>query len=673
MPLTTCPDCLKQISDRVEACPYCGCPAKFFPSLTENILPTIPEDSIVESTRPIILENEDGSIKKDEGYITFSFGTSQIKYPKNTENIAKLYGKYVSYTNGYYEKYYELYPTAGSMYSVLTDLTKKVISDIQQIVEEACKDLYSFGIKITSSYFIKKYKINFKNEIKFLYDQYDSIQEEKKEIAYHREIKKANRGHWQGGGFGMKGAIKGAVNAAVLNAGSDLLHSIGDGITKSSDNRYINNKLSDIYKSQKNRNDFAQNVFICIYYILEGIKNEMSDAGIIDIDIFGTYAEVESNYETVVKYESNPEKLLDGMVRCFSCIPENVKYYEPIINVLFELDSDLEAFLQFWGLNNLFKYLEQRYIKAVIGNVKNPFVRNVADIAIEIQGSLTVCEKGIVIVGKIIKGNVNVGDSITLLKKGFCAGISTVISSIFEENGEVSLAKVGRVYKFLVPIKQDSLFNRGMLLVDSNSFEKVEADLYARYYQDKKKIIWGFDDYCLDKGNNVLFYFDSEDKYISCRGVDFTFDAQKVMEIYGKTTEKNFDSNNDITLSCAKRYNWEDAVNALAVAAFSLSYTLGKEYIIRFYFDNNSKMLLAVYMKNIDTSKESSNQEDSTSISKVKLKVECHKCGNVIIRDTKYCNFCGEPNPLFMKECPICGKQIKNDAKFCNFCGTQLI
>lgn len=663
MPLTTCPDCLKQVSDRIETCPFCGCPAKYFSSLTENAVLSIP---IVENIKSIAEE-------KKKNYITFVFGTAQVQYPKNTENIAKLYGKYVSYADKYHKKYYELYASAGSIYSVLTDLSKNVINDIKLIVDEACKDLYSFGIKITSSDFIEEYEINFQHEIVSLYDLYDDIKQEKKEILYKREVEKASRGRWQGGGFGMKGAIKGAVNAAVLNAGSGLIHSIGDGITKSGDDRYINNKLFEIYNSNKNRNDFAQGVYRCFDYILEGIKEEMSDADIIDIDIFGSYREVESNYETVVKYESNSENILDGMVQCFSCVPEMFRYYEPVIKELFELDSDIEAFLQFWGLGDLYKKLEQTYAEIIMEDIYNPFVINVADIGIEIQEILDEGEKCTVVVGKVIKGNVYAGTAIALLKEDYCAGISTVISSICEEKEEVKTAKIGKVYKFILPIKQVSLFSTGMFLVDSNSLKKSEADLYAKFYIDEDVVIWGFDDYSMGHDEDVIFCFNLEDKYISYRGVDFSFAAPKVMEVYGQATKREFDSNNDVTLLYAKDYNWLTVLNALDVADFSLSYGFGKEYVIRFYFDANSKMILVTYMKNVDTSKEFSVKENCIVNSKIKLQIECHKCGKVLKDDAKFCNYCGQPNPLFVKACPTCGKQIKKEAKFCNFCGMQFV
>ena len=69
------------------------------------------------------------------------------------------------------------------------------------------------------------------------------------EVAY-REARKACRSRWVGGGFGFSGAITGAAKAAVLNAGSGLLHStanlVGNAATYSKANRQISGLLNRI-------------------------------------------------------------------------------------------------------------------------------------------------------------------------------------------------------------------------------------------------------------------------------------------------------------------------------------------------------------------------------------------------------------------------------------------
>ena len=56
------------------------------------------------------------------------------------------------------------------------------------------------------------------NHLYYLAEQMD------KELA----VRKGSHSHWSGGGFGLSGAIKGAMTAGALNAVSGVFHSIGD-------------------------------------------------------------------------------------------------------------------------------------------------------------------------------------------------------------------------------------------------------------------------------------------------------------------------------------------------------------------------------------------------------------------------------------------------------------
>lgn len=55
-----------------------------------------------------------------------------------------------------------------------------------------------------------------------------TISEQIDKLNTARMAQRASRSRWQGGGFGIKGAVKGAISAGMLNLGTDILRSIGD-------------------------------------------------------------------------------------------------------------------------------------------------------------------------------------------------------------------------------------------------------------------------------------------------------------------------------------------------------------------------------------------------------------------------------------------------------------
>lgn len=57
----------------------------------------------------------------------------------------------------------------------------------------------------------------------------------------------------------------------------------------------------------------------------------------------------------------------------------------------------------------------------------------------------------------------------------------------------------------------------------------------------------------------------------------------------------------------------------------------------------------------------------------------CEKCGNILVRESAFCNKCGEKlEPLFAAEnqnqkvCPVCGAAYEEGAAFCTGCGNKL-
>lgn len=60
-----------------------------------------------------------------------------------------------------------------------------------------------------------------------------------------RELKRAGRGYWQGGGFGISGALVGAAKAGALNAITGMFRGLIDAFTDASDrNKAYKNKVA---------------------------------------------------------------------------------------------------------------------------------------------------------------------------------------------------------------------------------------------------------------------------------------------------------------------------------------------------------------------------------------------------------------------------------------------
>ncbi|WP_302160724.1 hypothetical protein [uncultured Ruminococcus sp.] len=91
----------------------------------------------------------------------------------------------------------------------------------------------------------------------------NAIEEAAEEVAAkiqdQRAAERSNRSYWQGGGFGLKGAIKGALTAGALNMATSAIRGIGDSITDALDKSRFN---AFIEETLQNPEYGVQNAFL---------------------------------------------------------------------------------------------------------------------------------------------------------------------------------------------------------------------------------------------------------------------------------------------------------------------------------------------------------------------------------------------------------------------------
>ena len=95
----------------------------------------------------------------------------------------------------------------------------------------------------------------------------------------YRELRRATRGRWQGGGFGVQGAVKGAIEAGIMNAVSDTAHvavnSFADGWSDAKNKEEKNKIIREIYSDMPEK---SRDALECIAnIIIETLEEEYPD------------------------------------------------------------------------------------------------------------------------------------------------------------------------------------------------------------------------------------------------------------------------------------------------------------------------------------------------------------------------------------------------------------
>lgn len=352
MSLVKCPDCEKMVSKRVDKCPFCGCPAKFFLSgetskNNEEQLVQQKEARPAEST----VKREAVATEK----VTFLFGKYSVSFPVKGATYAALFGTYLQAADMAYAQMLDLYKKAGTIRRALEILPDKAYEFIFGLIDKGTEFLYSEGIYITQEEFFKKYNRTYTMDYDRFYsitvEKYSEILDMKNEMAAYREAVRASRGRWQGGGFGVKGAVKGAVTASALNMGSDFLHSFGDSSREKKDNEAVRKELRTLYKNSEGQ--LCHSVKTCMINVYKAMCEELKAINIFDAIIHLQPQKAESIYENTKKYETDKDNIKRNMMKCIALYPGERKYYEVFREDFMTGETDIKDFLEFWHLEYL--------------------------------------------------------------------------------------------------------------------------------------------------------------------------------------------------------------------------------------------------------------------------------------------------------------------------------
>lgn len=338
MPLLKCPDCGKMVSDRAAACPECGCPREYFESEKKEEIPKA----------------------------TFQLAGHQVDVPgEEYAWYAKIFGDFVNLSHTSVNWVTDLYEDSKNIEKALEKVPTKASEILNATIEFAIKSLYSFGIHMTPEEFLEKYyyshQIDYEQYYNTIVEGYASIMDYQKQLANYRQAQIASRGRWSGGGFGVKGAIKGAISASLMNAGSDFLYSFGDNARKRADSKEINKILNDFYNLPDTKTVLCDSIGDCILQVYFAMTDELKLHGILPKNVFCfDQRKAYTLYEHTMNYENSHEKVVANMVQCIVLWPAEKGFYDAIIGDIYaNLDngdeqSNFYAFLKYWGIRSLF-------------------------------------------------------------------------------------------------------------------------------------------------------------------------------------------------------------------------------------------------------------------------------------------------------------------------------
>ena len=137
-------------------------------------------------------------------------------------------------------------------------------------------DIYDYDFRKLKDEYEEDLSYEDTYEYSSLLEEYNAICQDEQDNTDRKNINRSSRSHWRGGGFGIGGAIKGALQAGMLNIATDAVRGIGDSITDSQDRkRYV--KLKEQLNTGNLADDLSEGIWDIIYYELSSAFGEIME------------------------------------------------------------------------------------------------------------------------------------------------------------------------------------------------------------------------------------------------------------------------------------------------------------------------------------------------------------------------------------------------------------
>ena len=299
----------------------------------------------------------------------------KLGFTDGVMNYAKQHNIYLDLTSNSICQFEELYKKYGSADAMINKVTEDCGNLLREHIDIYIGKVVSAGCyDIDSELFLTNYlsKINSYFNVFEAYeniaDQYNEIGKSQEEIRVYRELRKQSRSKFVGGGFGMSGAIKGAMGAGALNAVTGMGHSavnlignIGTGIATSRQKRklYENDETKKALVIGLQKDMF--NIFLASLLMLE------ERCGIVfEIRSPENTKKVSAIVENIWDLELEDEKKTKVIREMFNLDPYNHDLYEYVFKEYGDEDFKLEEIADFFGVD--LDYLKRDTLEQVIAN-----------------------------------------------------------------------------------------------------------------------------------------------------------------------------------------------------------------------------------------------------------------------------------------------------------------
>lgn len=260
-------------------------------------------------------------------------GNQSYLVNENFELYNTIRSAYVNMAIGASEDIALLYRQNKEMTVFWEQYTRYIAGVMKEAIENSCAVLFDAEIyHVTPDAFLKKYHKDYMDILPLLApvkDQLDRISELSDAMELQRKNSFSGGGRWIGGGFGVKGAIKGAVTASAFNAIGSAMRGIGSAISCAADNATIRRAFQEVFDDPKTLLVMEKAAYYCCLGCFYGVRDELEKHDVLD-PVAIDFLESDTICTNALRYASDEEQMQELLIKSLFLDPYNLETFDEL-------------------------------------------------------------------------------------------------------------------------------------------------------------------------------------------------------------------------------------------------------------------------------------------------------------------------------------------------------
>ncbi len=253
---------------------------------------------------------------------------------------------------------------------IMTNLEDLTIQQVYNFVDIAIEHLTKLNIwNISRDQFVSEFYDDyfpFMDVYNEYASEYEKILDREEQQKQYRQYQRSNRTQWYGGGFGLSGAVRGAINAGVLNAVTGTFRFIGDSVVNVMDKYNVsvdkrNLRNSDFFQCYvQSVREMCENVGIALYAKLE----QLGYVNGVDLNP----EEVTAILSNLENHSISRENKIEKLIHCIKQYPYDINIYLHLFSIFGIGNVEVAQIARHFG----FKYeLQAWFVSSIMDELQD--------------------------------------------------------------------------------------------------------------------------------------------------------------------------------------------------------------------------------------------------------------------------------------------------------------